>query len=154
MTMSSRTPWREKLNRDCESRLKEDPRGRGMMLIPCGPDVDALVRKVRQGELVTVNQLRDHLAADHGADLTCPLVTGIMLRIAAEVAEEDLGEGRKRVTPYWRVLKSDGGLNPKFPGGVKRQAARLEEEGFEIEPARGKQPPKVKGYQVRLKRGF
>jgi len=122
------------------------------MLIPCGTEVEALVRKVRKGEPVTSDLLRERLAADHGADLACPLVTGIMLRIVAETAEEDLRMGKRRVAPYWRVLKPNGSLNPKFPGGIDRQAARLAEEGFEIEPARGKSAPRVKGWQARPKK--
>ena len=54
------------------------------------------------------------------------------------------------ITPYWRVLKDDGRLNEKFPGGVEAQAARLEEEGHTIEPGRGKKPPKVKGFEGSL----
>ncbi|MCD6457290.1 MAG: hypothetical protein J7K82_00440 [Thermoproteales archaeon] len=29
------------------------------------------------------------------------------------------------IAPYWRILKSDGSLNEKFPGGVKLQVERL-----------------------------
>ena len=35
-------------------------------------------------------------------------------------------------TPYWRTLKAGGELNPKFPGGVEAQRARLEAEGHII----------------------
>ena len=94
--------------------------------------VDKLIRTVRKKRLITVNQIREHLARDFDADSTCPLTTGIFVRIAAETAEEDRAAGKKRVTPYWRVLKADGSLNPKFPGGVEAQAARLTEEGHKI----------------------
>ncbi len=151
MKPKSHIPWHEKLDRS-ESRLTEDPRGRGLMLIPGGKEVDSLLRRVRKGELVTVEQLRDRLAADHGADLACPLVTGMMLRISAEAAEEDLASGRKRVAPYWRVLRSDGSLNPKFPGGVEVQAEHLAAEGFELEPARGKSAPRVREWRTHLKK--
>jgi alkylated DNA nucleotide flippase Atl1 len=42
------------------------------------------------------------------------------------------------VTPYWRVVRSDGSLNEKFPGGMEAQAARLREEGHTIEGGKGK----------------
>ncbi len=32
-------------------------------------------------------------------------------RVVAEVAEEDLGEGKNHIAPYWRVLKPDGSLS-------------------------------------------
>ena len=112
--------------------------------------VDGLIRKVEKGKLVTVRQLRERLARDFGADSTCPLTTGIFIRIAAEVAEEDLGRGVTEVTPYWRVVRNDGGLNEKFPGGVDIQAARLKDEGHIIEPGKGKKPPKVKDFEKAL----
>jgi len=52
----------------------------------------------------------------------------------------------KRITPYWRVIKTDGSLNPKFPGGAKAQAAHLRAEGHKIAAAKGKKPPKVKDF--------
>jgi len=50
----------------------------------------------------------------------------------------------------WWVLKADGRLNEKFPGGVIAQAAHLEEEGHTIEPGKGKKPPKVRGFEESL----
>jgi len=116
------------------------------MLIPAPLMVDELVRKVRKGKLVTVGQLREHLAAQFDVDSTCPMMMGIFLTIIAQAAEEDWREGKKRITPYWRVIKGDGSLNPKYPGGVEAQASRLKGEGHSILPARGKRPPRVRGY--------
>jgi alkylated DNA nucleotide flippase Atl1 len=39
---------------------------------------------------------------------------------------------RARVTPYWRNLKSDGEINPKYPGGIEEQKTRLESEGHRV----------------------
>ena len=134
---------REKLEREGLPRVVDDPRGQGRMLIPKPLDVDALVRRVQRGRLATVDQIRERLARDFGADLTCPLTTGIFLRIAAEAAEEDLGRGETDITPYWRVIRGDGSLNEKLPGGVEAQADRLRDEGHSIEPGKGKKPPRV-----------
>ena len=62
----------------------------------------------------------------------CPLTTGIFAWLAAHAAEEAAAEGKKGITPYWRTLKSGGELNPKYPGGIKAQKARLEAEGHTI----------------------
>jgi len=113
------------------------------MLIPNPLDVDALVRQVQTGRLATVDQIRERLARDFGADLTCPLTTGIFLRIAAEAAEEDASRGERDITPYWRVINGDGSLNEKLPGGVEAQAHRLRDEGHGIEPGKGERPPRV-----------
>jgi alkylated DNA nucleotide flippase Atl1 len=57
---------------------------------------------------------------------------------------------KKRITPYWRTLKTGGELNPKYPGGVQAQSARLRAEGHVIASGKGKKPPKVKDYEKRL----
>ncbi len=54
--------------------------------------------------------------------------------------------GKKRVTPYWRVVRTDGGLNEKLPGGAKEQARRLREEGHGILPSKGKKAVKVREF--------
>jgi len=111
------------------------------------------VRTVETGKLVTVDQIRRRLAKDYGGDSACPLYTGIFLRIAAEAAEEDLTNGATEITPYWWVVKADGRLNEKFPGGVDAQAAHLREEGHTIEPGKGKKPPRVKDFERALVEG-
>jgi len=115
----------------------------GTMLVPSPREVEACIRNVRKGSVTTVSEIREFLARRHGVDVTCPLTTGIFVRIAAEAAEEDARSGKTRITPYWRVVKDDGSLNPKFPGGVERQAERLRAEGRQIVPGAGKRPPRV-----------
>ncbi len=149
MVKTSR-PCRAKLEKPQLLEVKDDPRGRGKMLIPRPIDVDAMMRKIEKGKLATVDQIRDRLAKDCLADFTCPLTAGIFMRIAAEAAEEDLRYGEKQITPYWRVVKADGSLNEKFPGGVEAQAAHLKEEEHTIEPGKGKKPPRVKDFEKYL----
>ena len=151
--MRSRKTWREKLETGQKAKVVDVPPkmakrfGTGKMLIPTPLLVDALIRKVDKGKLVTMNQIRERLTKDFKVDTTCPLTTGIFLRIAAETAEEDLRMGRQEITPYWRVIRDDGSLNEKFPGGVEAQAVHLEEEGHTIELGKGKKPPKVKDFE-------
>lgn len=154
----SRMRWREKLEDSVHSKVVEVPPfmskrlGTGTMLIPKPLDVDALIRKTKKGKLVTVSEIRSRLARDNRVDVACPLTTGIFIRIAAEAAEEDLRNGRKRITPYWRVIRDDGSLNEKFPGGVKAQSQRLKSEGHSISPGKGKTPPKVMDFDRALMR--
>lgn len=124
--------------------------GSGKMLIPTPRLIDELVKKIPKGKLSTVNQLRETLADRYHADVTCPLTTGIFLNISANAAEEDLASGKKKVTPYWRVLKDGGQLNPKFPGGCDLQASYLRKEGFEVLPARGKDKFVVKDFDKKI----
>ena len=154
-TFTSRTSWREKLEKQQEPKLVDVPPsmerqlGGGKMLIPRPLDVDALIRTIPRGKLATVNQIRGRLAAEHAADVTCPLTTGIFIRIASEAAEEDRRAGKSRVTPYWRVLREGGRLNDKFPGGVQSQAAKLGLEGHTIDH-KGKRVARVKDFERRL----
>lgn len=152
--------WRGKLEQVNPNHGKRVPipkhrqksMGQGMMLIPKPLDVDALMRAVRKGKLITHSQIREKLASSARVDSTCPMVTGIFVNIAAQAAEEDLQAGKKRVTPYWRTIKDDGKLNDKYPGGAKAHARRLRAEGFKIAPAQGKQPPKVIDFEKYLAR--
>ncbi len=134
-----RKTWREKLADDkglpkvakIEGKLSKRW-GSGTMVIPDPREVDAMIRTIRKGRTATINNLRAMLAKKHGVDICCPITTGIFTWIAAHAAAEDEAEGKKRITPWWRVLKSDGKLNPKYPGGVEAQARRLVVEGHVI----------------------
>jgi 6-O-methylguanine DNA methyltransferase, DNA binding domain len=151
----SRTSWHEKLEKQQEAKIVNVPLrmqlqwGTGKMLIPRPLDVDALIRTVPRGKLVTVNQIRERLAREHGADVTCPLTTGIFIRIASEAAEEDRRAGKSRITPYWRVLREGGRLNEKFPGGVAAQADKLRAEAHVIQ-AKSKAAARVRNFQHKL----
>jgi 6-O-methylguanine DNA methyltransferase, DNA binding domain len=147
--MATRKSWREKLdNPDLPKVVAMPDRlrkrlGNGTMLIPHPREIEACIRAVRRGRLTTVSQIRRTLSEKHGTDVTCPLVTGISVRIAAEAAEEEAAAGKTRITPYWRVVGDNGSLNPKFPGGLDRQEQRLRDEGHRIVLGGKKRIPRV-----------
>jgi 6-O-methylguanine DNA methyltransferase, DNA binding domain len=150
---SSRTSWREKIDKPQDVKIVKVPPkmsrfGSGTMLIPTPKLIDAMIRKVPKGKLVTVSELRRKLARDFRTDVTCPLTTGIFVRIAAEAAEEDRVNGKKRIAPYWRVIKDDGSMNPKLPGGIAQQTRYLRAEGFAI--ANKGKTPRVQDFDGRL----
>src|SRR5688572_22301985 len=137
--MATKKSWREKLADD-KGLPKVGPVtgkmtkkwGEGVMVVPAPREVDALMQKVPRGKLTTINVLRAALAHQHQADFGCPITTGIFAWIAAHAAEEALAEGRKRITPYWRTLKTGGELNPKYPGGIPNLKKRLITEGHKV----------------------
>lgn len=96
----------------------------GNMLIASPLELQAVIRQIPAGSVLTLDALRDHLAHKWHADYTCPLTTGIFLRVVAEAAEEE-GNG----VPYWRVVRGDGRLTMLLPGGEAGQAEKLREEG-------------------------
>jgi alkylated DNA nucleotide flippase Atl1 len=110
---------------------------------------------VPKGKLITSGQIRKILAKKFKADSTCPMTLGIFLRIISEAAEEDRQNGkglsraqpREQITPYWRVVKDDGSLNPKYPGGTESHAKLLRKEGHKMTSSKGKKPPKVKDFE-------
>ena len=134
-----RKSWREKLA-DSKGLPRVEPItermstrwGTGTIVIPAPTEVNEIMKQVPKGKLITVNEIRSTLAKKHGATIGCPITTGIFAMIAAHAAREELKEGRTSVTPYWRTLKSDGEINPKYPGGIEDQKARLESEGHKV----------------------
>ena len=122
--MKTKKSWAEKL-----ATNKDLPK---TMVIPAPREVDALMQQVPRGRLVTINELRAALAAKHKVNIACPLTTGIFSWIAAHAAAEAEAEGAKRVTPFWRTLKTGGEINPKYPGGAEGVAKRLRAEGHKI----------------------
>jgi len=137
--MKARKSWREKLldNKGLPKvgavAGKMSRRwGTGRMVIPAPVEVDELMKRVPKGRLVTINELRAALAARHRVSFACPITTGIFSWIAAHAAAEAEAEGKKRVTPYWRTLKTGGEINPKYPGGVLELSKRLRTEGHKI----------------------
>jgi alkylated DNA nucleotide flippase Atl1 len=154
----ARKSWHEKLEKpvaglpkvvDVPDKWVKTMGGR-RVLVPTPMMVDELVRTVPRGKLITVGQIRRRLAEPFRADSTCPLTTGIFLRIISEAAGEDRQAGRNPATPYWRVVKDDGGLNPKFPGGAEAHARKLREEGHGIVSGKGKKPPRVVHFERSL----
>jgi hypothetical protein len=95
--------------------------------------VKELMDKVPKGKLTSINELRAALAKKHGTDIACPITTGIFAWIAANAAEEAAAAGAKRITPYWRTLKTGGELNPKYPGGLDELRRKLEAEGHRVQ---------------------
>lgn len=91
-------------------------------------DYDKIMKKIPQGKLTTVGEIRSYLARTSGADFTEPITAGIFVSIAAWASFQR----KKDETPYWRTLKAGGELNPKYPGGVEAQKEKLEAEGHTV----------------------
>ena len=95
-----------------------------MVVIPSPQDVDRAVREIPPGELRSQRQLRQRVAGYHEADNACPAVTGIQLRVVAELATEalDAGAPLDAVAPFWRVVEPGSNIASKLPGGSVRIA--------------------------------
>ncbi len=114
-------------------------------------DIERLINKTKKGELLTNDIIRETLAKEKRVLLTAAIPTGVYLKFIALASEEERPLKKDNVTPYWRVLKPNGTINIKYPGGAERQMALLESEGHSIEHGKGKKPPKVTSFEKKLK---
>ena len=125
----SKKSWREKIDGEVEWKVvPPDGKRKQSMLVPNPRMIEELVREIPSGAVSTPRLMRKILAARYGAETTCPLCTGIFLRLIAEAANEAREAGHSDVLPYWRVVDSKGKPNPKFPGGVEGQMMLQESE--------------------------
>ncbi len=134
--MKARKSWREKLadSKNLPRVIKltgaaRERWGGATLVIPAPVEVDALMQRVPRGKVTTINALRSSLARQHRVEAACPITTGIFAWISAYAAEESAAAGARKITPWWRTLKKDGELNPKYPGGLAAQRRRLAAEG-------------------------
>jgi hypothetical protein len=139
--MKSKKTWNEKLHDSKGLPKVEKLKGKlakkwgaETLAIPAPIEVDEIMRKVPKGKIITINKIREKIAIKHNADIGCPITTGIFAWIAAHAAEEDRMSGKKRITPWWRTLKTDGELNEKYPGSIENQMTLLKKEGFSFKP--------------------
>lgn len=91
-------------------------------------DYDKVMKKIPYGKVTTVGKIHEYFAELRGADFTEPITAGIFISIAAWASYQRSNDK----TPYWRILKTEGELNAKYPGGVEAQKEQLEKEGHTI----------------------
>ena len=110
-------------------------------------DYDKVMRLAPFGKLLTVGAIRDYFARQSGADFTEPITAGVFVSIVAWASFQRASDK----TPYWRTLKANGELNPKYPGGIEAQREMLEKEGHTIlEKGRTNIKYYVKDYEKKL----
>jgi len=136
---TNRKSWTEKLNdsKDLPKIVKLNAEGAKKwggktMAIPSPIEVNEIMKGVKKGKVITINDIREKIAEKHNTDIACPITTGIFAWISANAAEEERKTGKKKITPYWRTIKSTGELNDKYPGGMEAHKRALLAEGHEI----------------------
>ena len=127
--------WTEKLNSSKspqKKRLEKSVAGMpagAMMYISTPQEIDGYIKKILPGRSVRVKQMRDDLAALNKADCTCPLTTGIFLRIVAEAAFEQIKSGNtSNPTPFWRAIEPGAGIVKKLSFGREFIQQKRDEE--------------------------
>jgi hypothetical protein len=109
---NKRKTWAEKMNPDAEPQVKKTdkdfadiPAG-ATMLIATPTIVDEYVKHIPKGTHSSLQQMRKDLAAEYNAEFTCPVTSGIFLRIVAENAYEEHQKGKPltKIAPFWRMM--------------------------------------------------
>lgn len=80
----------------------------GTVLYIGSPGVFAnYMSRIPPGETRTIERMRNELARRNAASATCPVTTAMYLKIVAEVALDDLNQGKsiESVVPFWRVIE-------------------------------------------------
>jgi hypothetical protein len=81
--------------------------------------IESYIKQIAKGKTVDTKAMRNDLAVENNATFTCPLTTGIFLRIVAEAANEQLEQGvaLKNITPFWRMIEPNSPLAKKLSFG-------------------------------------
>lgn len=134
--MEKKKTWLEKLNENKEPQIKrietsfaDIPAG-CTMLIASPKLIDQYIQKISFGKRIDSKTLRKDLALDHRADYTCPVTTGIFLRIVAEANYEKFIKGVPidHITPFWRVIEPNTPLAKKLSCGQDFLVKQLNKE--------------------------
>lgn len=118
--------WKEKLLQEKKAVVKNidfafsDIPENSVMLISTPADIAEYVSSIPKGKAVSVKQLRHELARRNKAEYTCPVTTGIFLRIVAEAAWEEYQQrgSLRGITPFWRVIEPGSSLAKKLSFGT------------------------------------
>jgi hypothetical protein len=129
-----RKTWQEKLHNGLSPKVEvtdkkfADIPEHATMLVPTPEIVDEYIRNIPHGAAGSLAQMRKDLAPGYNAQYTCPVTSGIFLRIAAEAAYEEYQKGRaiEEITPFWRMIDRKSPAAKKLTFGtdfVKEQRA-------------------------------
>lgn len=118
-----------------ERRFADLPGGT-TVLVPSPQDIETEIWLIPAGGQLSFGELRNRLAFCHAADGTCPVMTGMNLRVVAEIAFEALrrGEPKNEVAPVWRVIDPASALAAKLADGPERLRRLRAEETIKAVP--------------------
>jgi hypothetical protein len=134
--MAIKKSWLDKLNENKEPKIKKididfaDIPAGSNMFIATPKLIDQYINEIGVGKRIDLKTLRKDLAIEHNADYTCPVTTGIFLRIVAEANYEKLQQGihLQEITPFWRVIEPNSALAKKLTFGQDFLLEQIEKE--------------------------
>ena len=134
--MAIKKSWLDKLNENKEPKIKKididfaDIPAGSNMFIATPKLIDQYINEIGVGKRIDLKTMRKDLAIEHNADYTCPVTTGIFLRIVAEANYEKLQQGihLQEITPFWRVIEPNSALAKKLTFGQDFLLEQIEKE--------------------------
>lgn len=127
--------WREKFYTIKDFKIKTTQKNfwghdaGSKMLIPTPLMIQEYINQIESGKISDVETMRNDLAIENGADFTCPLTTGIFLRIVAEYNYEKLIKKHNYVCPFWRMIDPNSKLSDKLSFDKTLISSRRNKEG-------------------------
>ncbi|TDF34624.1 hypothetical protein EYS14_22975 [Alteromonadaceae bacterium M269] len=134
----ARKTWQQKFDDPKPSEVKiaskdfADIKAGQKMLLTTPKDVDAYIRAIPKGQSLSIKELRAELAKGAGAEIACPVVTGIHLRTVAEIVtmKLDTGVPADELTPVWRVIEPKAPVIKKLEYGATKLMELRKAEGL------------------------
>lgn len=84
------------------------------MLILTPLIIQEYINHIESGNFSNIEIMRNDLAIEYGADFTCPMTTGIFLKIVAEYNYEKLNNKGIEICPFWRIIAPDSKLSNRL----------------------------------------
>jgi hypothetical protein len=120
-----RKSWQEKFEsinqfevKLTDKKFADIPEG-AKMLIATPKIIEDYIFQIPEGTETDLKTLRKDLALQYGAEYTCPVTTGIFLRIVSEKAFESYQNGKElnKIAPFWRTIKPKDKILTKLSFG-------------------------------------
>jgi len=130
--------WQEKFNssklpivKTIDKRFADLTEGT-KMFIASPKLIDVYINEIPEGVSVALITMRLDLAIKHQADNSCPVTTGIFLRIVSEVAFENYQKTNNlnSITPFWRVVDTKMPIAKKLSCGIDFINNQRKKEGL------------------------
>ncbi|MBL4758270.1 MAG: hypothetical protein JKY32_11770 [Rhizobiales bacterium] len=130
--------WNERLHSPRPHQVKLAPMNMAgmkegqIMLIPTALMVDEFIREIPAGTSMDIKTMRQKMAGKNKAEISCPITTGILLRIVAEATWEDYEQGApvSAMTPVWRVLDATATTTKKLSFDAQFLMDQRKKEGI------------------------
>jgi hypothetical protein len=136
--MKGKKSWAEKVSAAKPHQVKPAPmdiagmKAGQIMLVPSPQIIADFIRTIPRGTSMDAKTLRQKLARKYKAEVTCPITTGILLRMVAEAAYEahERGAAVDEITPVWRVLDENAPTAQRLSCGPAFIAKQRRREGL------------------------